>query len=74
MQLEDIMLSEVSQAHKHKGHIFSHTWNIDLKDKHINTKTSMIIYKLNVEHVCNSGTSLWDSGKEGKEKRMTEHQ
>jgi hypothetical protein len=34
MQLEDIMSSEVSQARKHKGHIFSHTWKIDPKDKH----------------------------------------
>jgi hypothetical protein len=24
-----------------------------------------------VERVCNSGTSLWNSGKEGKEKRMS---
>jgi hypothetical protein len=28
----------------------------------------------NVEQVCNSGTTLWNSGKEGKEKRTTEHQ
>jgi hypothetical protein len=25
-------------------------------------------------HVCNSGTILWNLGKEGKEKRMTEYQ
>jgi hypothetical protein len=36
MQLEDIMLSEVSQAQKDKGrHVFSHTWKMDPKDKHI---------------------------------------
>jgi hypothetical protein len=36
MQLEDIMLSKVSQAQKGKGHIFfSHMWKIDPKDKHI---------------------------------------
>jgi hypothetical protein len=31
MQLEDIILSEVSQVQKHKRHIFSHTWKIDPK-------------------------------------------
>jgi hypothetical protein len=36
MQLEDIMVSEVSQAQKDKGHhVFSHMWKIDPKDKHI---------------------------------------
>jgi hypothetical protein len=25
-------------------------------------------------NACNSGTTLWNSGKEGKERRMTEHQ
>jgi hypothetical protein len=34
MQLEDIMLSELRQAQKDKGHIFSHTWKTDPKDKH----------------------------------------
>jgi hypothetical protein len=29
IQLERIMLSEVSQAQKHKGHVFSHTWKIN---------------------------------------------
>jgi hypothetical protein len=24
-----------------------------------------------VEHICNSGTTLWNSGKEGKEKRKS---
>jgi hypothetical protein len=33
MQLEDIMLSEVSQDKKHKKlHVFSHTWKIDPKE------------------------------------------
>jgi hypothetical protein len=36
MQLEDIMLSEVSQAQKHKGLMFSLImWKVDPKDKHI---------------------------------------
>jgi hypothetical protein len=30
----------------------------------------MIIYNLYAEHVCNSGTALWNSREEGKEKRM----
>jgi hypothetical protein len=35
MQLEDILLSKVSQAQKDKGHhVFSHTWKMDPKDKH----------------------------------------
>jgi hypothetical protein len=42
----------------------------------INTyiKTNMIIYKLICRNVCNSGTTLWNLGKEGKEKGMTECQ
>jgi hypothetical protein len=27
-----------------------------------------------MEHVFNSGTTLWNSRKEGKEKRMVDHQ
>jgi hypothetical protein len=38
-------------------HVFSHIWKIDPKIN-ISTKTSMIIYKLSVEHVYNSVTSL----------------
>jgi hypothetical protein len=40
MQLEDIMLNEVSQDQKQ--HMFSHMWKIDPKIN-IYTKTSMII-------------------------------
>jgi hypothetical protein len=41
------------------------------KDKHIQKKsyTNSVI-----EHVCNSVTTLWNSGKERKEKRMIEQQ
>jgi hypothetical protein len=35
IQMEDIMLSEVSQAQKDKVHVFSHMWKIDPKDKRI---------------------------------------
>jgi hypothetical protein len=31
MQLEDIMLSDVSRDQKQKIHVFSHTWKIDPK-------------------------------------------
>jgi hypothetical protein len=37
------------------------------KNKHDHVPT-------HVEHVCNSGNTLWNSGKEGKEKGMIEHQ
>jgi hypothetical protein len=38
MQLEDITLSEVSQAQKDKGRIFFfHMWKLDPKDKRIQT-------------------------------------
>jgi hypothetical protein len=47
-------------------------WKIDLKTN-ISTKTSVIINS-EIEHVCNSGTTIWNSGKERKEKRMIEHQ
>jgi hypothetical protein len=30
MELKNIILSEISQAQKAKGHVFSHMWNIDL--------------------------------------------
>jgi hypothetical protein len=30
MELENIILSEVSQVQRAKGYVFSHTWNIDL--------------------------------------------
>jgi hypothetical protein len=32
MELEIIMLSEISQPRKDKYHVFSHMWNLDLKD------------------------------------------
>jgi hypothetical protein len=48
-------------------------WKIDPKIN-IYTKTSMVIYKLTCRTRFNSGTALWNSGEEGKEKRMIEHQ
>jgi hypothetical protein len=48
---------------------------IDPKDKHIH-KTNIIIYKhiWRVEHVCNSGTTLQNFRKEGKERGLIKPQ
>jgi hypothetical protein len=44
MQLEDIMLSKVSQVQEtQKPHVFSHTWKIDPK-MDLYTNISIIIY------------------------------
>jgi hypothetical protein len=72
MQLEDIALGEVSQAQKDKGPRFSLICGRQIQRINIYTKTSMITHKL--IHVRNNGASLWNSEKEGKEKRMMEHQ
>jgi hypothetical protein len=73
MELEDIMLSEVSQAQKDKGHVFSLICGRQTQKINIYTKTSMTIYKNSyVEHVCNSGTTLRNSGGgKGKENDRT---
>jgi hypothetical protein len=60
MQLEDFMLSEVSQVQKDKH--FSHRWKIDPKNKHIH-KNKYYHIQTHVEHVCNSGTTVWNSGR-----------
>jgi hypothetical protein len=44
------------------------------KDKHVHKKQVRSYTNSDVEHICNSGTTLWNSGKEGKEKQMIEHQ
>jgi hypothetical protein len=68
MQLEDIMLSEVSQVQKDKGPMFSLICGRQIQMINMYTKTSMIIYKLTVELL--NGTR----GKERKEKKMIESQ
>jgi hypothetical protein len=40
MQLEDIMLSEVTQAQKHKGHTFSLICGRQIQKVNIYTKTT----------------------------------
>jgi hypothetical protein len=53
-------------------HVFSHTWKID--PEIIYTKKQARAYtNPDVEYVCNSGTTLWNLGKEEKEKSI-EHQ
>jgi hypothetical protein len=44
------------------------------KDKHIYKSKHDHTHISGIEHVCNSGTTLWNSEKEGKEKKMIEHQ
>jgi hypothetical protein len=39
MQLEDIILSEVSQAQKDKGHLLSLMWKIDPKQTYTQNQT-----------------------------------
>jgi hypothetical protein len=46
VQLEDIMLSEVRQAQKNKGHIFSLLRRRSIQKINIYIKISMTIYKL----------------------------
>jgi hypothetical protein len=48
LQLEDMMLSEVSQAQKDKGHMFSLISGRYIQKINIYTKMNMIIYK----HIC----------------------
>jgi hypothetical protein len=47
-------------------------WKIDPKIN-IYTKQARSYTNSDAEHVCNSRTTLWKSGKDGKEKRMIEH-
>jgi hypothetical protein len=43
MELENIILSEVSQVQKAKGHVFSHMWNIDLIQIHANYEKQVML-------------------------------
>jgi hypothetical protein len=45
MQLEDVMLSEVSQIHKDKDHMFSLICGRQIQKINIYTKTNVIIYE-----------------------------
>jgi hypothetical protein len=70
MELEDIMLTEISQVQKDKGLMFScHMWKIDTKDKcvHKNKHDHIYIYMQNMFVIV-------EPGEEGKKKRMKESQ
>jgi hypothetical protein len=70
MQLEDIMLSEVSKVQKDKDHMFSLICGRQIQMMNIYTKPTQSYANLHVERVCNSGTTLWNWEGERKEKRM----
>jgi hypothetical protein len=74
MQFEDMMLSGVSQTQKDKDLMFSLICGRQIQKINVYTKQTCSYTNLYVEHVCNSGATLWNSGKEGKERRMIEHQ
>jgi hypothetical protein len=63
------VLSEVSQTQKDKGYMFSLICGRKIQKINIYTKQARSHINSYVEHVCNSGTALWNSGKEGKEKK-----
>jgi hypothetical protein len=67
------MLSEVSQDQKHKHCMFSLMWKIDPKHKHThkNKHNHVQTHVYNVIVTWNSGTTLWNLGKERKEKRLS---
>jgi hypothetical protein len=67
------MLGEISQDQKDKSACFLSYMEDRSKDKHIQ-KQAWSYTNSEVELFCNSGTTLWNLGKEGKEKRMNEHQ
>jgi hypothetical protein len=49
MELENIILSEVSQAQKAKNLMFSHLWNIDLIQMQ---QYEEILLTLKGDHIC----------------------
>jgi hypothetical protein len=67
MQMEEIMLSEVSQTWK--MYTFPHRGKLDPKIN-IYTKQAWSYTNSNVKHICNCGTTLWSSEIQGKEKWM----
>jgi hypothetical protein len=61
-------------SERQRLHILSHTWKIAPKDKHRHTQKIWSHTNSYVKNVCNSVTVLWNSGKEGKEKKLIEHE
>jgi hypothetical protein len=48
-------------------------WKIDPKHKHMHKKQARSYTNSYAVHVYNSETTLWNLGKEGKEKRMIKY-
>jgi hypothetical protein len=48
-------------------------WKIDPKDERIQKFQARSCTNSDEEHVCNSGSTLWNSRKEEKEKTMIQH-
>jgi hypothetical protein len=59
-------------SQRQRPHVFSHMWKTDPKDKHIHKNKCDHIWTY-IEHVCNNGTTLWNS-KERKEKENCSQQ
>jgi hypothetical protein len=64
MELEIIMLSEVSQVQKDK--VFSYMWKVDLNDKHIHKYKHYHIYNMFVIVEQFEGTKGGGRGKESE--------
>jgi hypothetical protein len=68
------MLSEASQVQKHKGCMFSLICGKYSQEINYTQKPAWLFTNSDVKYVCNSETTLWESGREAKENRMIEHQ
>jgi hypothetical protein len=69
MELENIMLSEVSHVQKDKSHMFSLICRRQNQKINIHTKQSSSYTHLQGEHVYNSGATLWTLEGEGRERK-----
>jgi hypothetical protein len=67
------MPSEVSQAQKDKGLMFSLLRGREIQKTNYTQKPARPHTNSDVGHVCNSEATLWNSEKEGKEKRTIGH-
>jgi hypothetical protein len=68
MELEDILLSEISQVQKDKNCMFPLICGRQIQKINVYTKQMRSYTHLYVEHTCNSGTTLaLGGGGKGKE-------
>jgi hypothetical protein len=61
------MLSEVAGSARQRSRDLYHMWKILTKEPH---KQKWSYLSSHVQQACHSATTLWNSGKEGKEKGM----